>query len=53
VLHYRAIELPPNERTEIDHGPEQELFEQAIALRDEIGDAEGRAESLFQLALVD
>jgi tetratricopeptide (TPR) repeat protein len=53
VLHYRAIELPPNERAEIDHGPEQELFEQALALRDEIGDAEGRAESLFQLALVD
>ena len=53
VLHHRAIELPPDERGELDHGPEQALFERALALREEVGDTEGCAESLFQLALVD
>jgi tetratricopeptide (TPR) repeat protein len=52
VLHYRAIELPPEERTAIDPGAEQELFERALALRREFGGAEGIAESLFQLGLV-
>jgi tetratricopeptide (TPR) repeat protein len=52
VLHYRAIELPPEERATVDPGAEQALFEEALALREELGDREGRAESLFQLALV-
>ncbi len=52
VLHYRAIELPPEERVAIDPGPEQDLFEQALALRTELDDALGIAESLFQLGLV-
>jgi len=52
VLHYRAIELPPEERVAIDPGPEQDLFEQALALRRELDDALGIAESLFQLGLV-
>ncbi len=52
VLHYRAIELPPEERVAIDPGPEQDMFEQALALRRELDDALGIAESLFQLGLV-
>jgi tetratricopeptide (TPR) repeat protein len=52
VLHYRAIELPADERVAIDPGPEQELFEQALALRRESDNAHGIAESLFQLGLV-
>jgi tetratricopeptide (TPR) repeat protein len=52
LLHYRAIELTPEERAAVDPGPEQELFEQALAARRELGDVEGTAESLFQLGLV-
>ena len=52
VLHYRAIELPPGERADVDPGPEEALFEQALELREDIGDTEARAESLFQLGLV-
>ena len=52
VLHYVAIELPPEERVAIDPGPEQDLFEQALALRRNLDDALGIAESLFQLGLV-
>jgi tetratricopeptide (TPR) repeat protein len=52
LLHYRAIELTPEERAALDPGPEQELFEQALAMRREFGDTEEIAESLFQLGLV-
>jgi tetratricopeptide (TPR) repeat protein len=52
LLHYRAIELSPEERAAVDPGPEQELFEQALATRRELGDAEDIAESAFQLGLV-
>jgi hypothetical protein len=52
ALHFRAIDLAPDERAALDPRPEEELFEQALALRREVGDAEGIAESLFQLGLV-
>ncbi len=52
TLHFRAIDLPPTERASIDPGSEETLFEQALALRRELGDTEGIAESLFQLGLV-
>ena len=52
TLHFRAIELPPDERSAIDPSDEQALFERALATRREIEDAEGIAESLFQLGLV-
>jgi tetratricopeptide (TPR) repeat protein len=52
LLHYRAIELSPDDRAKIDWRPEQELFEQALALRRKLDDAEGIAESMFQLGLV-
>ena len=52
LLHFRAIELPADERAAVDPGPEQELFERALALRRELDDTEGIAESMFQLGLV-
>jgi tetratricopeptide (TPR) repeat protein len=52
LLHYRTIELSPEERAAVDPGPEQELFERALAIRRELADEEGVAESLFQLGLV-
>jgi tetratricopeptide (TPR) repeat protein len=52
TLHFRAIDVSPEERAAIDPGPEEELFERALALRREIEDTEGVAESLFQLGLV-
>jgi tetratricopeptide (TPR) repeat protein len=52
TLHFRAIELPPDERSAIDPTDEQDLFERALATRREIDDVEGIAESLFQLGLV-
>ena len=52
TLHFRAIDLPPEERDAIDPTPEQELFERACVIRREIDDSEGTAESLFQLGLV-
>ena len=52
TLHFRAIDLPPTERASIDPGSEETFFEQALALRRELGDMEGIAESLFQLGLV-
>lgn len=52
TLHFRAIDLPVTERASIDPGSEETLFEQALALRRELGDTEGIAESLFQLGLV-
>jgi tetratricopeptide (TPR) repeat protein len=52
LLHFRAIDLPAEERASIDPGPEEELFERALAARRELEDTEGVAESLFQLGLV-
>ena len=52
TLHFRAIDLSPEERSAIDPSDEQELFERALAMRREIEDVEGIAESLFQLGLV-
>ena len=52
TLHFRAIDVPAEERAQIDPGPEEELFEQALSVRREIDDVEGIAESLFQLGLV-
>lgn len=52
TLHFRAIELPPERRTAIDPAPEQELFDRALAIRRDLDDRAGIAESLFQLGLV-
>jgi tetratricopeptide (TPR) repeat protein len=52
VLHFRAIELPVEERAMLDSGPEVELFERALAMRRELDDPEGVAESLWQVGLV-
>ena len=52
TLHYRAIDVPTEERAGIDPGREEALFERALAARRELGDVEGIAESLFQLGLV-
>jgi tetratricopeptide (TPR) repeat protein len=52
TLHFRAIDVPAEERTAIDHSREEALFERALAARRELGDVEGIAESLFQLGLV-
>jgi hypothetical protein len=52
LLHYRAIELSAEERGAIDPGPEQALFEQALAARQDLGYGEELAESLFQIGLV-
>jgi tetratricopeptide (TPR) repeat protein len=52
VLHFRAVELPREERASLDHGPELALFEQALAMRHEIGDEHGVAESSWQVGLV-
>jgi len=52
LLHYMAIEHPPEERARIDSGAEQGLFDRALAIRQQIGDSEGVAESMFHLGLV-
>ncbi|MGH2598641.1 MAG: tetratricopeptide repeat protein [Dehalococcoidia bacterium] len=52
LLHDMAIEQPPEERARIDSGPEHELFDRALAIRRQIGDIEGVAESMFHLGLV-
>jgi tetratricopeptide (TPR) repeat protein len=52
TLHFRAIDVPAEERAAIDIRPEEMLFERALAIRRELDDTEGIAESLFQLGLV-
>jgi tetratricopeptide (TPR) repeat protein len=52
VLHFRAIELPQEERAAVDSGPELDLFERALAIRRELDDPEGLAESLWEVGLV-
>jgi tetratricopeptide (TPR) repeat protein len=52
LRHYRTIERPRDEWPGIDHGPERECFERALALRRELGDRGGVAESLLHLGWV-
>jgi tetratricopeptide (TPR) repeat protein len=52
LLHFRALELPREQRRTVDSGPELELFERALAIRRQIGDAAGVPESLFHVGLV-
>lgn len=52
LLHFRTLELPREQWRTIDSGPELELFERALAIRRQIGDATGVPESLFHLGLV-
>jgi tetratricopeptide (TPR) repeat protein len=52
VLHHRTIDLPRAEWSSVDFGVEQDLFERALAIRREIGDDAGVAESLLHLGWV-
>jgi tetratricopeptide (TPR) repeat protein len=52
VLHFRTLELPREQWRTVDSGPELELFERALAIRRQIGDATQVAESLFHVGLV-
>ena len=52
LLHFRTLELPREQWRTIDSGPELELFERALAVRRQIGDATGVPESLFHVGLV-
>ena len=52
LLHFRTLELPREQWRTIDSGPELELFERALAIRRQIGDATRVPESLFHLGLV-
>jgi tetratricopeptide (TPR) repeat protein len=49
LRHFRTIDLPRAEWQTVDAGPEQELFEQALAIRRQLGDAADIAESLLHL----
>ena len=49
LAHFRALEA---DLAEADSDAEQKLFEQALAIRRELGDQAGTAESLFGLGLV-
>jgi len=51
-LHSRTIELPRAEWPSIDHGLERDQFERALAIRRELGDRAGVAESLLHLGWV-
>ena len=52
LRHHRTLERPRDEWPAIDHGAEQELFERALAIRRELGDTPGLAESLLHLGWV-
>ena len=52
LLHFRTIDRPRVEWPGIDPGPEQQLFERALAIRRELGDPAGVAESLLHLGWV-
>jgi tetratricopeptide (TPR) repeat protein len=52
LLHHRTIDLPRAEWSSVDFGVEQDLFERALAIRREIGDEAGVAESLLHLGWV-
>ena len=49
LTHFRALE---RDLSEADSDAERELFERALAIRRELGDQAGTAESLFGLGLV-
>jgi tetratricopeptide (TPR) repeat protein len=49
LLHLRAIDRPPSEWPSFDCDAEQDLFERALAIRRELGDRAGTAESLLHL----
>ena len=49
LMHFKALE---GDLTKADSAAEQALFEQALAIRRQIGDPAGTAESLFGLGLV-
>jgi len=52
LLHLRTLDRPRDEWRAIDFRPEQELFEQALALHRRVGDEAGVAESLLHLGWV-
>jgi tetratricopeptide (TPR) repeat protein len=52
LRHSRTIELPREEWSGTDHGPERACFERALAIRRELGDRDGVAESLLHLGWV-
>jgi tetratricopeptide (TPR) repeat protein len=52
LLHFRTIDRPRAEWPGIDPGPERELFERGLAIRRELGDPAGVAESLLHLGWV-
>ncbi|MFI5491381.1 tetratricopeptide repeat protein [Actinoplanes sp. NPDC051859] len=49
LAHFRALEDDP---VKADSGAEEQLFQQALTIRRELGDPAGTAESLFGLGLV-
>jgi tetratricopeptide (TPR) repeat protein len=52
LQHSRTIDLPPEKWQTVDPGAEQALFERALAIRRQIGDEAGVAESLLHLGWV-
>jgi tetratricopeptide (TPR) repeat protein len=52
LQHVRVIDRPRDEWPGIDHGPERERFERALAIRRELDDRAGVAESLLHLGWV-
>src|SRR5215831_12534215 len=52
LQHFRVIDRPRDEWVGIDHTPERERFERALAIRRELRDRAGVAESLLHLGWV-
>src|SRR5215472_13319602 len=52
LRHFRTIDRPRDEWPGIDHGAERDHFERALAIRRELGDRGGVAESLLHLGWV-
>lgn len=52
LRHWRTLDRPREEWPGIDHGLEQDLFERALAIRRELGDTAGVAESLLHAGWV-
>lgn len=52
LRHLRVIERPRDEWPGIDHAPERECFERALAIRRELHDRAGVAESVLHLGWV-
>jgi tetratricopeptide (TPR) repeat protein len=49
LRHFRTIDRPREEWQTVDPRPERELFERALAIRRQLGDSAGVAESLLHL----